>query len=744
MIDQIGTYIPNTNLFSPDNHIVKYNAGEYLAIQGTGLNAISRIRINGKPAPEVTVQGPRLISFRVPDNTIGTLDVSVSNLPTGSDAVSNKSIRVDIEAQRQLSLLASQTSRAGDLLMLAGQTEVGGPYQAKIYTTADGPTPVLLATIDFGSEQIHAIALSGRYALFSTGNNHELVTYDITNIYAPKLINRIYNPSAVVHGRLNLSGETFVAQSANNLHVGHVQGAEWEDVSIAAIDTAIDNSYVYLLFDNRVEARPIHDLTTVAATHYHLLINPTRLSTSPQRLLLQGQNEIELIGTATISILGQFEAYGYSNSLPGLNDAVVGGELLASIQTNSGLSTVYFYDIDLPASGSSVLGLREVAQVYPGADTMNAGSLRVHEDLFEWNSADGYNNVQLPMPNISRLLPEDFISVPTETVWLQVSGPATAWDKVVLDVLADSNSISVNGDSQLLGDKLQFRLISDQYQLGETYSLSLFNSPAPVISGGQLQFDLPWHFRTADLFGITPALVNHVQPATTVTNRPTRFTVMGQSLDQLLALQLNAINIPMTEWTISPDGTELAFDQQITQAGIYSLHAQQAGHTVTLPAAIVVAEALSVNAISTDSPRGLDRISDAGGTRVTLAGMGFEGELHVHLLQDGTGFTPGPATAMKFTVTTAGIEFTTPPVQHGVNYRVVVQKPATSEQIDMVTRLLGVDDTAPMLTGSQGFDYYIPAVLTFDEAVQATGFSVMMQSKDYSGRPILMSLTCLR
>ena len=55
------------------------------------------------------------------------------------------------------------------------------------------------------------MAMSSGYAIFCTGSNNELIIYDISNVYAPKQINRIVNPEGITHNRLFLAGETFDA-----------------------------------------------------------------------------------------------------------------------------------------------------------------------------------------------------------------------------------------------------------------------------------------------------------------------------------------------------------------------------------------------------------------------------------------------------------------------------------------------------------------------------------------------------
>lgn len=740
-IQAIGAYNRTTNILNSSNHRVLYNAGEHLAIQGTGLNAITQIYINGKSAIDSKIEGPNLISFRAPENTVGTLNIEVSNLPNKADSVTNTSISVDLESQKWIKH-ERNSYRADDLLLLTNDTS------AKLFTTADGPSPVLLSEFDFEGQKVNAATISERYALFSIGTDHELWTYDITNVYAPVRINRMFNPASTSHGKLHLVGETFIGSSGNTLHVGHVRGADWQTetltaidptwlaAQLGAIDSVVDGEYVYLLYEAHIEVRSLYDIQALIDTYPHVLSGPQRLKLSAQRLMAIGVGELELINTGQLSETGTLQKLGSINTLNQAGemiDLAITGELLAVYRNSSKIDV---YDINL-SQFDSRLELDHISRVYPGFDISNNSQLRIHKDLLEWSSLGFYQNVQMPMPNIVTPVPQLQINTETEIVQFQVSGEASAWDPVIVDVSDSATDTLLNGDTIFLGDKLQFRLLgNDLYQVGEHYNVSLYNPPAAVIDGGQLQFDLPWSLSTAPLFGIMPAELLDVQPSTTITGRETQYTVIGQHLDQLESLQFNSTDIPASSWTLSEDATQLSFNFTSATPGVFNLNGAQSGHSSTLPAAIVVSQALEVSSATSSNARGNTNISDSGQDLVTLAGLGFEGELEVYFMPDATGFEPGPATSINFNVRTAGIQFKTPVAVHDQAYRIVVRKPSTGEEVNVTTLLYGVDDTKPRLSSTKPLDYFKPLRLAFDETVVASNFSVTSQSKDYSTNPV--------
>src|SRR5262249_27965982 len=78
-IDEIGQFDPATGTVASADHLVRFDAGDFIGLRGPGLGAGTSVRVNGKPAPELALAGPRTLRFRVPDDTIGPLHIEASN-----------------------------------------------------------------------------------------------------------------------------------------------------------------------------------------------------------------------------------------------------------------------------------------------------------------------------------------------------------------------------------------------------------------------------------------------------------------------------------------------------------------------------------------------------------------------------------------------------------------------------------------------------------------------------------------
>ena len=735
-IDAIGLYDPTTQVFQPAAGVLRltYNAGQTIALQGTGLNPLTQVRINGKAVEGVTVVGPDMLSFRLPDDTLGNLTLGVSNLPDRSDEVVDSDLRVELPTVRQLVGNITGVYRSGSLLLttVAVPLNAGGTdYRAQLYTTHDAPAPVLLSTIDFGDEPINTAALSDRYALFSMGSGDNLVSYDLGNPYAPLQLTRIVNPGGVAHTRLALSGADFVSYSPTAVRIGNVHGADWQTLSLNTHDMAVAGGYLYLLFDDRVEVRPVATPDKVVASFSHTLTGNGQLAVSPQRLLLIDGDSVQVLDTGAVADGAGLTDLGRVN-VTNLATARLNGELFATVGNSDGGYALRLYDLNRTAD-SSGLQLAPVARLLADGELNGAVRPYFQGNLLEWFKDGVYYNAQVPVPNIVGVEPTPAISSAGDVLAFDVTGSPAAWQQVVANVVRESDGHLMQGDSRLLGSALQFRVIGEQYQVGQGYDLSLFNAPNPIIDGGALTFDMPWRLGTAKLFGVAPATVDSVTPTTTVAWRSTHFVVTGQHLDQVNSITLNSETVASGDWTVNSGGTQLSFDHSLADAGIYSLTLGYSGQSTTLPAAVLVAAPITINTIATDSARGNSVVSDSGGTTVNVSGGGFQGDLKVYWLQDGSGDSMTPANQIAYTLTAGGLSFKTPPTLPGAKYQVVLRRDSTDETVQAATLLTAVDDTAPIVTGSTALGYGQPLQLVFSEPVQAAGFQLMAQPEDYNG-----------
>ncbi|MGD9163913.1 MAG: Ig-like domain-containing protein, partial [Chromatiales bacterium] len=520
-------------------------------------------------------------------------------------------------------------------------------------------------------------------------------------------------------------------QTAGEVHIGHVRGPDWQSYPISAVDVIAQHDYLYLLTGTGIEARPLNDPATVSASLLHVLIDPQTIIPSAQRLLLQGTDELQLVDISKLAGEGVIADLG-SALIGDLVTAAAAGEVLAAVHGVGANRAMTLYDMN-PSSLDGALALVSLADVRADTGLGAIRELRFVNDMVEWQDSERYYNVSLPIPNIVATVPRRQIADEAETVQFRVTGDASAWERVLMQVEQDSNRQALAGDTQLLGSYLKFRPIGDRYSVDETYRLGLFNDPRKTIDGAGLSFDLPWRLQAAPLFGITPFDIHNVVPANVVAGIDNTFTVTGQQLQNVEQLSLNAIAIPADSWTVNPQGTELSFSLAVADEGLYSLHASQGGQTETLPSAVLVAEALSVSAMQTNHAAGEDRVSDSGGTLVVISGSGFNGDLSLHWFESNAGHAPTQSNRIVYSLSPAGLEFVSPATEPGKQYQVVLYKPFTGEEISIPTQLTSVDDTRPILNSSDGLSYNTPVSLVFNEAMQAAAFSVSEKPLDYSG-----------
>ncbi|MCG8433590.1 MAG: hypothetical protein MJA83_06140, partial [Gammaproteobacteria bacterium] len=177
------------------------------------------------------------------------------------------------------------------------------------------------------------------------------------------------------------------------------------------------------------------------------------------------------------------------------------------------------------------------------------------------------------------------------------------------------------------------------------------------------------------------------------------------------------------------------FTTSLDVAGLYTLRAEHPAGEEVLPAAISVAQALTINDIRTDNPRGENLVSDSGGTRVIVDGLGFDGSISVHWLEEGIVQVPAQGNIRNFSLTAEGLVFTSPRVNHQQRFQVAIRKPATDEVVLFNEVFTGDDDTRPAVVSSRALSRNNSLRLVFSEAVTASGFSVTAKRQDYSGEP---------
>ena len=614
-IDAIGQFDKANGRLDPNDDQLIFNAGEYLAIRGAGLYPSTKVMINGKTVLDLEVEDSRMLSFRVPDNTVGNLNITISNQDNNEDEVESNELEIYLEASKRLSY-GNQIARCKDLLLITKSKKpplVGN--KAQLMTTRDGVYPVVLSEMNFDIP-IKQSALSEKYALFWTESD-VLISYDISNVYAPEKINQISNPDSIEHNSLTLSKGTFISRASNgDINIGNVHGSGWttlqNDSQNRFLDIAVDDSYLYILREYSVDIRSLDNINSSAlsGTSYHNLITPEALATSAQRVVIYGGNQIEIMLTGRIKSMGLLEKLGSVNTSGEIDAAVTSGDLLALASSSGSNHELALFDInkgELPLE----LNLDKIVSIAGNYNLQNNKFFNFDHDLLEWCSG-GYFNLRIPLLNTTGVIPVRTIPESHETIALKISGAAIGWDKVVLDVI-DTNGHVLSGDCSLVGKELSFYPIGDAYTQAETYKINLFNNPLEVIDGGNLNIDIPWYLDSAPIFGLVPMEIQKFEPSFAITGRETTFTVSGAGFDAMDSLRLNNTEIPLSQIIVSENGTKISFTATIDQPGMYTLTVEQQNVQLdTMPVALVVSEAVSITNVTTDNDRGNNYVSVSG------------------------------------------------------------------------------------------------------------------------------------
>ncbi|NQZ10855.1 MAG: IPT/TIG domain-containing protein, partial [Algicola sp.] len=138
-----------------------FNSGETIELSGPGLNGFTQVRVNGKTAVNLSVVDHRTLSFTLPDQTIGQLDVEVFNDASQIDLVNNDELVIEFNGQSQLSNVDHFT-RFDDLLLVAKNHSSGTDARIELLATRGSSTPATLASVDT-TVATKALSIDTRY-----------------------------------------------------------------------------------------------------------------------------------------------------------------------------------------------------------------------------------------------------------------------------------------------------------------------------------------------------------------------------------------------------------------------------------------------------------------------------------------------------------------------------------------------------------------------------------------------------
>lgn len=708
-----------------------FNSAELVGVIGEGFSPLTQLHINGRLANDVEFTDPDRLSFRLPENTLGELEIVISNIAVDIDGAENRDLIIELESRRHIDSVNSHR-RSGDLLLTWRNSVNSASWN--LWSTRDSVSPLSLATGAL-SGQIEDATLNGRYLVFivSANGNERIEVFDTSNVFAPQHINSLNNPEGFTLRNLNIVADNLLTGGVDVLYFVGLRGGDIGVYPVGATieDYVADEDGVYLLINGGqvLEFRAIDALADQGPRYLPVSLNARRLLLNQQRLAIRSASSIELVDLRQIRNDIAPGLIGFVDNIDH-DVAAINGELLALFNQDEELISVY----DMDDFGDDIR-LNFLTNI---DGNLNGQLLDVSfsNDLLEWSLAGGYANVRLPFNNLWQLSPRRIGSA-GQRIELSTAGDPRNWSSVGLNV-APSTSSGLAGVSRQIGNQLTFEVFGDSYQLGEFYDVAPAGAPSQGIDGAAVNIDLTWQLETEDLFGLAPLRLQSVSPASVITGRSVTFTLRGQQLQAITNLRLGITDIPSTLFSVNEEGTELSFTATFDTPGLMSLVASQqsASEPVVLAAAIQISQAIEINAVQANNDLGINNLSDSGGDQIVISGLGLVGDLSVHLVPFNNGSVPNDANRVPYRLTNGQLIINSSPrVIPGVQYQLVIQRAATAESVFAAESFLltAIDDTPPVIQrGIRNFNNLQPLVLPFNEPVLASGFSVTKQFMDYS------------
>ncbi|HLD68355.1 MAG TPA: IPT/TIG domain-containing protein, partial [Pseudomonas sp.] len=713
-LDKSGTYNRLTGVLSAGAKQLIFNAGETIGLQGRGFGEATQVRVNGRLLADVRLERADLLSFVAPQDTLGTLQIEVSNQGFVSDTARDASLRIELPAQRQLDN-TKLFSRQGELLLTASLRDV------QLFSLRDGSKPQLLARLQSAAD-LRDIALGDGYAAL-LDNNAQLQVYDLGNLYAPRKLAVLPNSRKINYQSLELAGDLLLLRSQERVFHGQIQGAELQELSLehtaGLVDMALDSRAIYLLFNDRLDVRSARDPAQLLSRHSHGLGAGTRLWLDGSRVYLHGGGTLQLLQRAAL-LRGRGEPLLGELSLPA-GQVAVQGELLALSVGNE----LQVFDLD--SDGQQGLVRRLLARIVPG---VTVSQLELHGNLLEWRGNDSYYNAELPMNNTWALAPAT-LAAADEPLGLRLSGPDYAWLPATAG-LSELAGTAIDAQSQAQGTELRVIPRQPVFEPAGLYRLRVEQQPLNWLQGAEVNVDLPWLVDGADFFGAAQVRLDALQPNRSLAGQLRSFVLRGRQLNLVDELQIGERVLGREQLQVNPEGDQLSFSLQLDEARLYAVQARFGQQRVLLPTALAVTAPLVIDDVISAYPGG-GKVSDSGGTAVQLKAQGLSEGLSLHWFPAGQGVQPSSANRIDFTLSDAGLNFVTPPSQAGWNYQLSLLRDSSGERVDSLPAhwLAVVDDTPPKVRVISTLGALQPLVLEGDTPLSLDGFSVIKQFKDY-------------
>ncbi|MCU0661938.1 MAG: IPT/TIG domain-containing protein, partial [Myxococcota bacterium] len=557
---EAGQYFPETGQLRTADDSFLFNGGELAGLRGEGLTASTRVLVNGVPAQGLRPIDARTLVFQIPNRTVGKLSVAAFNAVDQSVSTTDELVVGFGMGPGALST-GSLMARSGELLVTVGSAQ----QNARLFFSKAGGAAVQLATMAFYRTPSR-VALSDRFAAFWF-NDDSFTAYDISNVYAPRLVGTFATPKNINATRLWLGGSTAYLFGKGRLFRADVRTQAWEELADASadaiVDVATDDQYLYLLRERTLDIRKLENWTSPLLrdengqeVFLHALVTAKQITVSPQRIALIGQDQLQVLLSGALEARGRIEPLGLA-VVNGVSAAKMNGELLAVAATPPGQPSWFaLYDMAPDDNEDGELDWVKIADVHAG-NVSPISQIEWTGDRLDWSESQKMGSADIPLLNLTNIEPGSRISQSRQPLMVSVQGDLETWQNATL-ALRDDNGLTISGQTHLDGAALAFEVAGSGWAAGRVYEVSLAAEPLTSIVGGEIQHDLgfalamPW-------LSESEVSLRDLSPRRVIADRVTQFVLRGTGLAEVTSLSLNDISVPPESWTLGNNGQELRF-----------------------------------------------------------------------------------------------------------------------------------------------------------------------------------------
>ena len=577
-IEAIGTYDSVTNTLNALVQTFVYNGGEYIGVKGEGIGQQTRVRVNGTSINDIDVQNDGLISFQLPNNTLGTLHIELSNGDFSLDTDTSDALSVMLEANVQLQNI-DQVSRDNSLMATSSGAEL------RLWSLFDGAVPQLISVFDAGGE-VAEISMDNGYLAVLVGSRSDVVIFDISNIYDPVFVNRINNAHEFSLGNLTLSGQLLIAHNDLTVYYANIRSKVLTSSTLVdsaqqalLIDAQVQKQFWYGLFEDRIEIRAIGDFDNVLAEVLHDLVGPSRLDIDGHLLTVTTSNGLALVDGIGIlnglveHVVTTLDVEQFDGNL------VLNGELLVRTSDNN----LILSDV---SPGLSQFTYSDIARIASPSALENIQWSRFAGDLFEWVEDGRYFNAVIPLTNVAAVTPIEVVES-NQSLVLTILGDMESWQQPDVTVINVTDGSVVAGVSELVFNEIHFSPSGSGFSIDDSYNVSV-KQPSANISGANILVDMPRKIKTAALFGFSELSVTDVQPSTLVAGVETTITLSGTQLDSVNEIRIGNNIFAADEFTLEGDSLSLNLSATISDLGLHGLSVTNGEYSVNLPGVVSV------------------------------------------------------------------------------------------------------------------------------------------------------------